>query len=360
MARGRQARAQRSRQPARRKQLRPQPAQPTCLISLGQPAVPTRLLAAAPQPARVLPTRRAMQMARPRTARPGPQAPRSWARPKTRGLPARSTRAPAAIRAEGWLEPFPSRWLQDLALARPAARRPTKATAVAPSRRLQVPQAALPRQEEIPRSARAAEVRRPAAAGVALEPGRALEGPRAAARPKLEPAARRWRPSWGRREAQPGAQALRAAERPRVAVAAASTAAEEEEHPMSARPAGLVPAATQRGARPRWERRRQLRGLQAHRPTLALVRRVEARAPGLKASPTWPGPTWKEATPADPSWAPTQEERRLSGPRGSARARRRAAPRSPRCQDATGCPPAVAETPGAPAARSFCASGAGA
>jgi len=130
--------------------------------------------------------------------------------------------------------------------------------------------------------------------------------------------------------------------------------------PMSVRQVASVLAALRQGARPTWERLPELRDLRGQLPTRAQARVQLGPAPVPMESPRSPGPTWKVVKPADPNWAQSPEERRQSGRPGSARAHRRAAPTSPRCQDVTARQPAVAEKTGAPAAPPSCAFGGGA
>ena len=129
---------------------------------------------------------------------------------------------------------------------------------------------------------------------------------------------------------------------------------------MSAQPAASVPAARRPAAHPTWERHRE-RARRPQRPRQAPARVHRAPEQGLKASPRWAGLTSKVAMTVDPSWAMSPGERQQSGRPGSAHARRREAPRSSRCPDATDSRrPEVAERTDALAARSFGACGAGA
>jgi hypothetical protein len=225
-----------------------------------------------------------------------------------------------------------------------------KAMAAVPTHRLQALQVALPRPEGIPRLAPAA-AERPSVAeagvpGTAQEPVRAPEARQGEARPTPARAERLSPPSLELLEAAPGALASREEQE---AVAGAWTAAAEA-HPRSGRPAESVPAARRLVAHPTW-------GLHPELVRQALVRQGQ----GPKASPRWPGLISRAGTRVDPSSAMSPGERRQLERPGSARARRPAAPRSLRCQDATDSrQPEVAERTGGPAERPFGACVAGA
>jgi hypothetical protein len=68
--------------------------------------------------------------ARPKTVREGPQAPRSWGRPRTMERPARSTTAPGELEVAGSPEAIPSRcWVERALPGQAPLRRPTRAVA---------------------------------------------------------------------------------------------------------------------------------------------------------------------------------------------------------------------------------------